>query len=377
LLGDPGGFRGRLEELGVDLQLFYNQYLAWKPGGGGDDSSSTAGSSGSYDLFVRTDLEELAAWRGADLLLHTKGQYDSNLNQDVGALSDPIDDADFDDAIYVDELWLQQALWQDRVRLRAGFLEQQTVFDRNAYANSEDRQFSTTFLDNNPIVPLPNGLGATLIVAPLPALEIAAGAGDADNTARHAGFHTAFDGIDSLTSYLEVTIRSRFDSARGSLPGNWRIGFFRDGSQKDVFGSAPVKQERGHFGGYLSFDQLVIREGPESIRGLGVFGRLGGADPDVNRIAWFWSLGAQIQGPLPGRKQDRLGLGLYQAIGSHRYRRRVAPGFDRETGIELYYLLQVFPWLAATPDFQYVVDPGADGAADDAVIAVLRLRVSF
>ena len=35
LIGDPGGARGRLERLGVMLQLFYNQYLSGKPGGGG------------------------------------------------------------------------------------------------------------------------------------------------------------------------------------------------------------------------------------------------------------------------------------------------------------------------------------------------------
>lgn len=377
LLGDPGGVRGRLEELGVGLQLFYHQFGGWKPRGGGRDSGSTLGASGSYDFFARADLEELVTWRGADLLLHVKGQYDSNLNEEVGALSDPIDDSDFDEGIYVDELWLQQALWGDRLRLRAGFLEQQTVFDRNAYANSEDRQFLNAFFDNNPVVPLPNGLGATLIAVPIPAIEIAVGVGDADNESRHAGFHTAFDGVDSLTSYLEVTVHSRFESRRGALPGSWRMGLFRDGSERVEFGSAPPNRDRGHLGGYLSLNQLLFRFDAEGDRGLGVFGRFGGADPDVNRIAWFGSLGAQVQGPLAARGRDCIGIAVYHAVGSHRYRRRVAPGFDAETGVEFYYRAEIFPWLAVTPDLQYIIDPGADGDADDAVIAILRLRMSF
>jgi carbohydrate-selective porin OprB len=48
-----------------------------------------------------------------------------------------------------------------------------------------------------------------------------------------------------------------------------------------------------------------------------------------------------------------------------------------ETGVELYYLIQALGWLAITPDLQYIVDPGANGVADDAVVALLRLRFTF
>jgi len=58
-----------------------------------------------------------------------------------------------------------------RVRLRAGFLEFQTVFDRNAYANREDVQFMNAALDNDVLVPLPNALGGALILRPWPFLE--------------------------------------------------------------------------------------------------------------------------------------------------------------------------------------------------------------
>jgi porin len=381
LLGDPWGARSRLRELGVDLQLLYNQFLAWKPRGGGVDAGSSTGHSGSYDFFGLVDLESLAGWRGGELLLHVKGQYDDNLNADVGALSDPIDDADFDEPIYVDELWFQQRFWRDRLRLRLGFLEQQTVFDRNAFANSEDRQFMSSFLDNGAVVPLPNGLGATVIVAPTPGLEIAAGCADADNVPLKAGFDTFFDGADSLTGYLELTLRPHEWGGFAGLPGAYRVGAFYDGRQLAEFGTGSAasgpRRSRGHPGAYLSFDQVVWRGDGGDSPELGLFGRFGYADPDVNRVAWFWSLGAQYQGPFPGRTGDRMALGVYQAIRSARYRAAVDPAFDLETGIELYYHVQVLPWLAITPDFQYIVDPGAAGAADDAVVATLRFRVGF
>jgi porin len=373
LLGDPGGFRSELERLGIDSQLVYNQYASGKPSGMGADSDGTLGSNGSYDSITRIDFEKLAGWPQADMLFHARGLYDDSVNDDVGALSDPIDDADFDEAIYVDELWLQQGLFDRRLRLRLGFMEQQTIFDRNAYANAEDRQFLTTFLDNNGILPLPNGLAATLFVLPLPWLELAAGIADADNRPRNSGFSSFFDGVDSLNAYLELRLRSPWQS--GGLPGAYRIGLFRDGRRLVDFASQD--EERGHLGVYLNFDQHVWGdiegEGPR----LGVFARAGWADPDVNRIEWFWSAGFELAGGIPSRGRDRLGFGTYQTIASDPYQDEVDARFDRETGFELYYAIQALGWLVITPDLQYIVDPGATGENDDAFVGTLRTRVTF
>jgi len=373
LLGDAAGMRTRLERLGIGVQLFYSQYVSGNPSGGAEPRSS--GHSGSYDFFTRVDAQELLEWRGLVGLLHVKGQYDRNINADVGGLSHPIDDADFDEPAYIDELWLEQSFAGDRAQLRAGFLEQQTVFDRNAYANNEDRQFLSTFLDNNPVVPLPNGLGAVLLLRPAQRIELALGAADADNVPRSAGFDTAFDGLDSLTGYLEAALRVDLPGASGPLPGRYRVGVFLDGREKRVFGGD--RRERGHLGVYASLDQLLLHEASDPRQGLGLFARGGWADGDVNRIEWFWSAGLQYTGLLPGRGHDVVGLGAYQAIGSDRLRDREDPDFDRETGIELYYRIAVFPWLALTPDVQYVIDPGARGKHRDAVVSTMRFRVTF
>jgi len=373
LIGDPGGARSTLERLGFDLQLFYNEYLSGKPSGDGANRDGVFGHSGSYDFLARIDLESLSGWRGADVLLQVKGQYDRSLNADVGALSDPIDDADFDEGIYIDQLWFQQSLFDGRLRARVGFSEQQTVFDRNEYANSEDRQFLSTYLDNNGVVPLPNGLGAMLLAVPAPWLEVALGAGDADNLPRHAGFDTFFDEIDSLTGYLEFRFRdplSAFD-----LPGNYRFGVFVDGRRLSNFRTG--SRGRGHVGAYVSFDQLVWRERVDRPEGLGLFARAGYADRDVNRVSWFWSVGFESIGALPSRDRDVFGLGVYQAIGSKVYRDAINPDFDHETGIEFYYAIQAFGWLVVTPDIQYIFDPGARGVNPDALVGTLRFRVTF
>ncbi|MEN8158723.1 MAG: carbohydrate porin [Myxococcota bacterium] len=354
LLGDPGGARSDLERRGVTLQAFSNHFATWKVAGGAD-SSGELGHSGSYDLFALLDAERLVGAPGLSVLLHVKGQYDENVNPDVGALADPIDDADFDRAVYVTELWLEQALLANRVRLRVGFLEQQTLFDRNAYANSEDRQFLATALDNNPVVPLPNGLGAALMLHPTDALELALGVGDAENVPGRSGFDTAFDGHDSLGAWAETTLRVR----PCGLPGSYRLGVFRDG------------RDDGHWGAYLSFDQLLLQEADAPDEGLGVFARFGKADEDESRISWSWSAGLSYAGALPGRSDDVLGLGVWQLSPSSR-------GADvaRETGAELYYAAAVLPWLTVTPAVQWIRDPGGE-PTPDAVVTTLRMRVAF
>jgi len=376
LLGDPAGARSRLENLGVGFQLFFNDFLGAKVRGGLDPDDAVANSL-SYDFFTLVDMESLGVAEGLAMLLHVKGNYGRNVNPDVAALSDPIDDADGSWPVYVAEAWGEQSLLQERFRIRLGYLDQQTVFDRNAFANSEDKQFMSTFLDNNPIVPLKIGLGATLLLDPLEWLEVAIGTADADNVSRRLGFDTAFDGLDSLMGYLELGFK-----VRGRLPGTYRLGALWDATQKPAFGSLDPTTgrpalERGHPAAYLSFDQLVFRERTENVQGLGLFARYGAADRDVNRIAQFWSLGLQYVGALPGRDTDVLGLGMYQALGSTKYRREVDPGFDRETGVELYYRIALLPWLVLTPDVQYIAVPGGTRPARDAVVLVLRARLTF
>lgn len=366
LLGDPGGARSRLEQLGVTVSLYGNHFLGAKlRGGAGPDD---AGQSASYDLLVRGDLAALGAWPGLDALLQVKGQGDRNVNDEVGALSDPIDDADFDSPIYVEQLWMQQSLAEGRLSLRVGLLTASTVFDRNAVANSEDLQFVNTALDNGPVVPLPTALAAVGILRPAPWLELAVGAVDADNRSGLAGFGTAFDDLESLTLYGELLLRAELPGPGGGLPGHYRVGLFRDGARKRVLGR--LRYARGHPGVYLSFDQAVHAD-------VSVFARYGHARGDVNRVEHAWSAGLEVKGLLPGRGADRLGLAFHQAYTSGRSRDADPTLLRRETGIEAYYRIAVLPWLHLTPDFQWIANPGARAGRRNSVVLVLRTRVSF
>lgn len=379
LLGDPAGTRATLERAGIFANLYYNHFLGVLAHGGLDPGPALR-ESGSGDLFVALDLERALRLRGSEALFQLKSQYGRNINPRVAAIGDPIDDADGDHAAVVPQLWLQQSLWGRRMQIRAGYLDQQIALDRNAYANSEDRQFMSTLLDNNGvIVPLPSALGATLFVDASDWLEVILSTADADVSSFRPGVDTAFDDFESLFGYVEIGVRPPTELGPRLLPGKYRFGLFWDPRQKPVFSrNADQTQFRtGDAGFYLSFDQLVYRERAASAEGLGLFARFGYRDPEVNVVERSWSLGLQYVGVLPGREADVLGAAMYTNRVSDDARHSGVTKGERETGCEVYYRADVLPWLAVSPDFQYIADPGGVGSVENAVIVALRVRVTF
>lgn len=382
MTGDWGGARTKLEDTGVTFNIYYNQIYGVNTHGGLNTSGAQR-FSGSLDLLLQLDFDLMGVIPGGSMLVFAKRNWSLNINPDVGALSDPIDDADGDLPIYVDDLHYQQDFLDDKLQLRFGYLDQQLILDRNAYANSEDTQFMSTYLDNNnATIPLTIGLGATLFINPTDWLSFIVGAADGQAIPLQPGFDTTFHDSAAFFGYFETDLRVKLNGPDGPLPGNYRFGLIYDPRTKeryrdDLDGDLPPKYQTGDVGFYMSFDQLVFRESPRDDQGLGMFFRYGYRHGEVNRISDFWSVGAQYKGLVPDRDNDVLGFGVYSAIGSQQYQRWVDPDFDRETGYELYYNIQITPWLHLTPDFQYIYQPGGSRDADDAFVVALRARVTF
>ena len=80
---------------------------------------------------------------------------------------------------------------------------------------------------------------------------------------------------------------------------------------------------------------------------------------------------------MPGRDADAVGVAVWERIASDVYQDRVDAGFGGERGYEVYYRFQLTPWLAVTPDVQFIEDPGGKKSARDAVVLALRSRLKF
>jgi porin len=130
-------------------------------------------------------------------------------------------------------------------------------------------------------------------------------------------------------------------------------------------------QHRGSGGAYLIGDLTV--------RSVAVFAQLGLGDGRVNQIGGYLGAGLTITAPIRSRAQDMVGLAVAAARnGSHYERAQTTAGIPAvgETTVELTYLAQIGSWLGVQPDVQYVIHPGGTRVMRNATVLGLRIAIS-
>ncbi len=227
-------------------------------------------------------------------------------------------------------------------------------------------------LVNNPAIPFPAyGFGAVLFVHPADSWYLSVGAADADPDPRTAGFDTVFDGDSDFLYVAEAGVVLVLDLWQDNLRGAFRVGAWQEEVSRPRISGTGVEDDNS--GVYLSFDQTLYREKPESSQGLGAFLRSSATEGDVNPVDTFVSAGVQYKGLVPGRSDDTCGLAwAYTDLSEDG-----AFTASHEQVTELYYNVQVTPWLSVSPDIQLVQNPGGTEANGDAVVLGMRSQITF
>jgi len=385
-MGDLGGVRSKLEDAGVEFNLSMTNVFQ-QNAHGGVQTANAHRVSGSYDLELTLDFEALKLWKGGTLYALAEGSWDRGVSDRgyVGDLFGVNADAAGAQEIQLSELWYEHVFLDKKLRVRLGKLDLTTDFDTNAFANDETGQFLNGALVNAANIPFPDrGHGLQFIAMPWEWLYFGAGVADAEANAVETGFNTTYHGPDNFFSVYEFGLMPTFKTGWGELPGNYRFGLWYDPQPRAKFFNPlggrrlTVPLKRDDVGFYTSFDQMIFREKPETEgdqQGLGWFFRYAYAHGDVNEVEDFWSVGGQYQGLIPTRDDDVLAFGVAQGVLSEDVR---LEGRDphRETALELYYKVQLLPWLTLTPDFQWILRPGGEDGRD-AFVAGVRLQMSF
>jgi len=374
-----GGWANALADNGVEVTLGSTTVYQSNIRNGLGTHQKSGRFSGSYDLEIATDLEQLLGITGLGLFVHSEGGWPDAEGIDeamVGSVSGLNADAGGNRSLDVVEVVLEWSLFDDALTLMAGKMDMAGFFDASEYANDETAQFLNGALVNNLTIPLPDYcLGVVLSTHLTDSWYVAAGAGDAEADGRETGLRTTFDGEDYFFYALETGLATELDSVNGPLPGNYRLGLWYDPQPKAH--SDATGEYRDDLGLYASFDQMLFRESsdPEDSQGLGLFARYGYADAKRNDIETFLSVGLHYQGLIESRDNDVLGLGFAQAGFSN----GASDSFtaDSERVVELYYNAQIAPWIAVSPSLQYLSHPGGNRTIDDAVVVGLRAQLAF
>ena len=246
-------------------------------------------------------------------------------------------------------------------------------------------------MDMNPTVPHRKAPGMYLKIKPVDWLYFSSAMLNANQTDSTKPFDvdTTFHNDPKWVGIWELGLTPTFQGPNGAMPGNYRFGFDLDGRVSNIFmdrlknaDGSPVfsqRQRSNDIGFYTSMDQLVLKENADAKdkQGLGVFFRYGWNKRDINKISDFWSMGAQYQGLIPKRDNDVLAFGMNQSILSSQYRHEINPNADRETVYELYYSVQITPWIFVTPDIQFITEPGGLSNARDSLVGSIRVKINL
>lgn len=152
------------------------------------------------------------------------------------------------------------------------------------------------------------------------------------------------------------------------------IGGWLYSADFDLIDPTPTRtRDKGNGGVYGFVDTSVWTS--DSGAGATAFLRYGVANEDLNVFDSYLGGGVVTTGVFADRPEDQLGLAFASARTGSPFRRIAGNADSHETTIELTYSAQITDWLRLQPDLQYIVNPGANPALDDAWVIGLRFEV--
>jgi porin len=354
---------------------------------GGANSGDQTGNLFSGDLSFKLDTSKADWWPGGFLSARIEGRAGDSVLRRAGATSPVNNDALFplvpgklgDDTWALTELVAMQFL-SERFGLLAGLINT-TAGDANPVAGSlisNDHFLNTGFLYSpveSAVIPTVTPGGGLIFLPTKDILGTLTVVGSTETAGENP-----FDDYDGTTFSSEWTFKYQL----AQLPGGMTIGGLYSINQSrapltenprilisDVVAGNSIKTDKDSWAVYWNGFQYL--QGDEK-RGWGVFGRFGFSDGDPNSIAWSMASGIGGVGLLPSREKDRWGVGVYHL----QYTDKGvidAVGIDDETGGEIFYNIELTPWMHVTLDAQ-VADSAIPGV-DTAFVLGTRVAVRF
>ncbi len=307
-------------------------------------------------FFVRLHT---GAGRGSD---HNVGD---NLFANLNTLADNSDyfQTDFDDAFWLAEAYYAHEFWDGRFTLVVGKTEPVVFIDNNEFANNPNSQFVGKPFVNNPVMNSEDQLAPIMAATFKPIESISITALGVSSSHPNAPLESTQKSIYSnIFDQPLVAFQLAYTHSFGEMVGNYRIYYWNAMYHHE--NSAGSTSPDG-WGVGISLDQMVTKT-------LGLFARVAYSSEDAFDSDWFWSVGANLKGIIPGRDKDELGLGVAGLKGT------LGPdNLGTEFHTELYYRIVLTENFALSPDIQYVADPLGNPHNDGVFAGMVRAEFAF
>jgi porin len=133
----------------------------------------------------------------------------------------------------------------------------------------------------------------------------------------------------------------------------------------------------GNFRSYLLGDYKLTEEELDATQGLGFFIQLGQADGQRNQISRYLGTGFSYRGLTSDRDEDTAWFGFNIARNSADFRTANQGAERSERVIEFGYRASLTPYLALSPDVQYIMDPSMNPSRSNALVVMLRTEIEL
>jgi porin len=356
LITEPRHIVRNLAQRGVSFQgMFVEDYSReW------NDSDAPASGFGRYslDLTLAMDGGRVLSWKGSTASVRMK-QHIREFGGGDTVAAQLYSNIDACPRTMLYELWLEQKLFGDKLRLKGGKIDANTEFavveGAGDFLNSS-MGYSPTILAF-PTYPEPK-LGFGIFVHPAKDYVVNLG------VFRTAGWGT-----------LSVVEPGRRWAAPGDLPGRVSVGYWRlDGEMSRMDGSRTSTTQ----GVYSVIEQSLWHRplaGKNGDRTFSTFLQLGRSNSQVSAFAGHVGGGVVLRAPSARRPHDSLGLAATWVNLS--LCRGESSNPTAELIFESYYKVAVSKHIAFVQDLQYLHQPGVRGVSPDGPVASSRLVVSF
>lgn len=351
---------------------------------GGRNRTFNYAGHGDYRLNI--DLERTSGWTGSSLMVRAEHRFGEPLSRDAGVLL-PTNLYAATPTLKNEELIITNFIFTQALT------ENWTVFfgkldtldgDRNPFASGRGKtQFMNTSLllpvHAIPTVPLATlGAGAVYSVDGMPLAQIMVL--NASNTITTSGFDELFEDGAVIFGGINLPVPVMGRLGIHSFNVAWSSKTFTALGQdpRIITGTVPIAKQTGSWAVWYSGAQYLVQDRDDPTKGWGLFTRLGASDGHVNPVRYMMQFGIGGDSPLPGRDNDKFGIGWYY----NRFSDDLAPILRSATGVgnsssglEAYYNYAVTPAFKVSPNYQ-LIEPGVQSAGTTQVMGV-RAELDF
>lgn len=393
LTGDWFGLRDEMGKKGITLDLDMLNILQGN-GTGGRRTGVDYDGLANYELNL--DTGKAGLWPGGFLKIKAISTFGDTVNNDSGAIF-PVNvvgilpQPNNNTTTALQNLTFLQffSKWFGAYAGKINGLEG----DANAFAHNQNTQFLNTALNFNMTLGFGpfSAYGGGLVFIPWEGATVSATVLDPSGTPTNNDITEAFSDGYAVNAEGRITIKPF------GLVGHQDLGFFwsnktRASLDQDPSNIAralldnrfsrlqdpgpilrrilerffpellvpvqPLNEKNSTWTLYYNFDQYLWSPAGAPDRGVGLFFRFGVSDGNPNPVRYAYNVGVSLDGLVPGRLKDNIGIGWARTQFSSDFvpflRQKLDLGLDKEDAVELYYNAVITPWLNLNVNLEIV-----------------------